>query len=129
VTQSIVNTVKTGINVIVVSGDENFFFYLFKKAETAATVFGIDIINKPVIIKLEFLINLASAAQAFIYVLLSDIFSIALLNFSGEIRVYFDYNNVISADLVREIKTFLYIFEYVLVRENYKLRFRINEAR
>jgi hypothetical protein len=115
--------------VIVVSGDENFFLHLFRKAEAAATVFEIDIINKPVIIKLEFLINLVFAAQAFIYVLLSGIFSIALLNFSGEIRVYLDYNNVISADLVKKIEIFLYIFEYVLVRGNCKLRFRISEAK
>jgi hypothetical protein len=112
-----------------VSGNENFFLYLLRKAEAAATVFEVDIINKPVIIKLEFLINLVSAAQAFIYVLLNDIFNIALLNSSGEIRVYLDYNNVISADLVKKIKTFLYIFEYVFVRRNYKLRFRISEAR
>jgi hypothetical protein len=129
VTQSIVNAVKTGISVIVVSEGEDFFLHLFKKIKAAATVFGIDIINKPVIIKLEFLINLVSAAQAFIYVLLNDIFNIALLNSSGEIRVYLDYNNVISADLVKKIKTFLYIFEYVFVRRNYKLRFRISEAR
>jgi hypothetical protein len=129
VTQSIVNAIKTGISVIVVSGDENFFFHLFRKAKTATTIFGVDIIDKPVIIKLEFLINLAFAAQAFIYILLSDIFNITLLNSSGEIRVYLDYNNVINADLVKKIKTFLYIFEYVLVRENYKLRFRISEAR
>jgi hypothetical protein len=129
VAQSIVNTVKTGMSVIVVSGNENFFFHLLGKAEAAATVFGVDIIDKPVIIKLEFLINLVSAAQAFIYVLLNGIFSIALLNFSGEIRVYFDYNNVISANLIREIEIFLYIFEYVLVRGNCKLRFRVNEAR
>jgi hypothetical protein len=129
VTQSIVSAVKTGISVIVVSGDENFFLHLFKKAEAAATVFGIDIIDKPVIIKFEFLINLVSATQAFICILLSGIFNIALLNSSGEIRVYLDYNNVISANLVREIETFLYIFEYVLVRENCKLRFRISEAR
>jgi hypothetical protein len=121
--------VKTGINVIVVSESENFFLYLFRKAEAAATVFGIDIIDKPVVIKLEFLMNLVFAAQAFIYILLNDIFSIALLNSSGEIRVYFDYSNVISADLVREIEIFLYIFEYVLVRGSYKLRFRINETR
>jgi hypothetical protein len=115
--------------VIVVSENKFFFLYLFKKAKAAATVFGIDIIDKPVIIKFEFLINLIFAAQAFIYILLSGIFNIVLLNFSGEIRVYFDYNSVISADLVKEIEIFLYIFEYVLVRENYKLRFRINEAR
>jgi hypothetical protein len=101
--------------VIVVNGGENFFLYLLKKAEAAATVFGIDIIDKPVIIKLEFLMNLASAAQAFICVLLNGIFNIVLLNSSGEIRVYFDYSSVISADLVKEIETFLYIFEYVLV--------------
>jgi hypothetical protein len=117
------------MSVIVVSGDENFFFHLFRKVKTAATVFGIDIIDKPVIIKLKFLINLASAAQAFIYILLSGIFNIVLLNSSGEIRVYLDYNNVINADLVKEIKTFLYIFEYVLVRGSYKLRFRTNETR
>jgi hypothetical protein len=76
VTQSIVNTVKTDISVIVVSGNENFFFHLLKKVEAAATVFGIDIINKLIIIKHEFLMNLASAAQAFIYVLLSGIFNI-----------------------------------------------------
>jgi hypothetical protein len=76
VAQSIVNTVKTGINVIVVSGDENFFLYLLKKTEAAATIFGIDIIDKPIIIKHEFLVNLVSAAQAFIYVLPSDIFNI-----------------------------------------------------
>jgi len=115
VAQSIVSTVKIGINVIVVSGDENFFLHLFKKVEAAATVFGIDIIDKPVIIKLEFLMNLAFAAQAFICILLSGIFNIALLNFSGEIRVYLDYSSVISADLVSEIEIFLYIFEYVLV--------------
>jgi hypothetical protein len=115
--------------VIVVSEGENFFFYLFKKVEAAATVFGIDIINKPVIIKLEFLINLVSAAQAFICVLPSGIFNIVLLNFSGEIRVYFNYNSVISADLVKKIEIFLYIFEYVLVRKSYKLRFRINKTR
>jgi hypothetical protein len=117
------------MSVIVVSGNENFFLHLLKKTKTAATIFKVDIIDKPVIIKLEFLINLVSAAQAFIYVLPSGIFSIALLNSSGEIRVYLDYNNVISADLVRKIKTFLYIFKYVLVRESYKLRFRISEAR
>jgi hypothetical protein len=129
VAQSIVNAVKIGISVIVVSGGENFFLYLLKKIKTATTVFGIDIIDKPVIIKLEFLINLVSAAQAFIYILPNGIFNIVLLNFSGEIRVYFDYNSVINADLVKKIKIFLYIFEYVLVRGNYKLRFRANEAR
>jgi hypothetical protein len=112
-----------------VSGGENFFFYLFKKAEAAAIVFGIDVIDKPVIIKLEFLMNLVSAAQAFICILSSDIFNIALLNFSGEIRIYFDYNNVVSADLVKKIEIFLYIFEYVLVRGSCKLRFRASEAR
>jgi hypothetical protein len=112
-----------------VSGNENFFLYLLKKTETATTIFGINIIDKPVIIKLEFLINLASAAQAFICILPNGIFNITLLNSSGEIRVYLDYNSVISADLVKEIETFLYIFEYVLVRENCKLRFRANEAR
>jgi hypothetical protein len=117
------------MSVIVVSGGENFFLYLFKKAEAAATVFGVDIIDKPVVIKLEFLINLVFAAQAFICVLLSDIFSIVLFNSSGEIRVYLDYNNVISANLVKKIEIFLYIFEYVLVRKNCKLRFRINEAK
>jgi hypothetical protein len=127
--QSIVSAVKTDINVIIVSESENFFLHLLKKAETAAIVFGVDIIDKPVIIKLEFLIKLASAAQAFIYILPSGIFSIALLNSSGKIRVYLDNSNVISADLVKEIKTFLYIFEYVLVRGNYKLRFRANETR
>jgi hypothetical protein len=98
------------MNVIIVSGNENFFLHLFKKAETAATIFGIDIIDKPVIIKLEFLINLASAAQAFIYVLLNDIFSIALLNSSGEIRVYFDYNSVVNADLVKKNRNILIYF-------------------
>jgi hypothetical protein len=68
--------VKTGMNVIIVSGGENFFLHLLKKAETAATVFGIDIIDKPIVIKHEFLINLASAAQAFIYILPGGIFSI-----------------------------------------------------
>jgi hypothetical protein len=115
--------------VIVVSEGENFFFRLLRKTEAAATVFGIDVIDKPVIIKLEFLINLVSAAQAFICVLLSGIFNIVLLNFSGEIRVYLDYNSVISADLVKKIEIFLYIFEYVLVRESCKLRFRVYEAR
>jgi hypothetical protein len=129
VTQSIVSTVKIGINVIVVSGGENFFLHLLKKAEAAVIVFGVDIINKLVIIKLEFLINLVFAAQAFICVLLSDIFNIVLFDFSGEIRVYLDYSNVVSADLVKKIEIFLYIFEYVLVRGNYKLRFRISEAR
>jgi hypothetical protein len=117
------------MSVIVVSGNENFFLYLLKKAEAAATVFGVDIIDKPVIIKLEFLINLASATQAFICVLSSGIFNIILLNSSGEIRVYLDYNSVINANLVRKIEIFLYIFEYVLVRGNYKLRFRASEAR
>jgi hypothetical protein len=115
--------------VIIVSGSENFFFHLLKKAKAAAAVFGIDVINKPTIIKHKFLINLASAAKAFIYILLSGIFNITLFNFSGEIRVHLDYNNVINADLVSEVKTFLYIFEYVLVRENCKLRFRASEAR
>jgi hypothetical protein len=115
--------------VIIVNGNENFFLHLLKKVKTTTTIFEIDIIDKPVIIKFEFLINLASAAQAFICVLLSGIFNIALLNSSGEIRVYLNYNSVISADLVKKIKIFLYIFEYVLVRENYKLRFRISEAR
>jgi hypothetical protein len=117
------------MSVIIVSESENFFFHLLRKAEAAATVFGIDIINKPVIIKLEFLINLVSAAQAFICILLNGIFNITLLDSSGEIRVYLDYNSVISADLVKEIETFLYIFEYVLVRESCKLRFRISETR
>jgi hypothetical protein len=117
------------MNVIIVSGGENFFFYLFRKAEAATAVFRVDIINKPTVIKYKFLINLASAAKAFIYVLLSGIFNIALLNSNGEIRVYLDYNNVISANLVSEIEIFLYIFEYVLVRESYKLRFRISETR
>jgi hypothetical protein len=129
VAQLIVNTVKTGISVIVVSGNENFFFHLLKKAKAAAIIFGVDIIDKPVIIKFEFLINLAFAAQAFICVLLSGIFNIILFNFSGEIRVYLDYNSVISADLVKKIEIFLYIFEYVLVRENCKLRFRASAAR
>jgi hypothetical protein len=62
--------------VIIVNGNENFFLHLFKKAETAATVFGIDIIDKPIVIKYEFLVNLASAAQAFICVLLNGIFNI-----------------------------------------------------
>jgi hypothetical protein len=115
--------------VIIVSGGENFFLHLLRKAEAAVTVFEIDVIDKPVIIKLELLINLAFAAQAFIYILSSGIFNIALLNSSGEIRVYLDYSNVISADLVKKIEIFLYIFEYVLVRGNYKLRFRINETR
>jgi hypothetical protein len=115
--------------VIVVSESENFFLYLLKKAKTATTIFGIDIIDKPVIIKLEFLINLVSAAQAFIYILPNGIFNIVLLNSSGEIRIYLNYNNVINANLVKKIETFLYIFEYVLVRENCKLRFRANEAR
>jgi hypothetical protein len=129
VAQSIVNAVKTGMSVIVVSENENFFLHLFKKAEAATIVFGVDVIDKPVIIKLEFLINLVSAAQAFICILLSGIFNIALFNSSGEIRIYLDYNSVISADLVKKIKTFLYIFEYVLVRKSCKLRFRINETR
>jgi hypothetical protein len=84
-TQSIVSAVKIGINVIIVSGDENFFLHLLRKAEAAATVFGIDIIDKPVIIKLEFLMNLISAAQAFICILSSGIFNIVLFNFNGEI--------------------------------------------
>jgi hypothetical protein len=76
VAQSIVNTVKTGINVIIVSGGENFFFHLLKKAEAAAIIFEIDVIDKPIIIKHEFLVNLVSAAQTFIYILLGGIFSI-----------------------------------------------------
>jgi hypothetical protein len=64
------------MNVIIVSGNENFFLHLLKKTEATATVFGIDIIDKPIVIKHEFLVNLASAAQAFIYVLPSGIFSI-----------------------------------------------------
>jgi hypothetical protein len=101
--------------VIIVSGGENFFLHLLGKAEAAAVIFGVDIIDEPTIIKYKFLINLAFAAKAFIYVLLNGIFNIALLNFSGEIRVYLDYSSVISADLVSEIEIFLYIFEYVLV--------------
>jgi hypothetical protein len=62
VAQSIVSAIKTGMSVIVVSEGENFFLYLFGKVEAAAIIFGIDIIDKPVIIKLEFLMNLASAA-------------------------------------------------------------------
>jgi hypothetical protein len=62
--------------VIIVSGGENFFLHLFGKAEAATTVFGIDIIDKPIIIKLEFLINLVFAAQTFIYVLLNGIVGI-----------------------------------------------------
>jgi hypothetical protein len=76
VAQSIVSTVKIGISVIIVSEGENFFFHLFKKAEAAATVFGVDIIDKLIIIKHEFLVNLAFAAQAFICVLLGGIFNI-----------------------------------------------------
>jgi hypothetical protein len=129
VTQSIVSAVKINISVIIVSGGENFFLYSLKKAEAAATVFGVDIIDKSIIIKHEFLINLVSAAKAFVYILLSDIFNIILFNSSGEIRVHFDDSNVISADFVKKIKIFLYIFEYVLVRGNCKLRFRINEAK
>jgi hypothetical protein len=117
------------MSVIVVSESENFFLYLLRKAKAAATVFGVDVIDKPVIIKLEFLMNLASAAQAFICVLPSGIFNIVLFNSSGEIRVYLDYNSVVSADLVKEIEIFLYIFEYVLVRGSCKLRFRASEAR
>jgi hypothetical protein len=112
-----------------VSEDENFFLYLLRKVEAVTIVFGVDIIDKPVIIKLEFLINLVSATQAFIYILSNGIFNIVLFDSSGEIRVYFDYNSVVSADLVRKIKTFLYIFEYVLVRGSCKLRFRASEAR
>jgi hypothetical protein len=76
VAQSIVNAVKTGMSVIIVSGDKNFFLHLLEKTEAAATVFGIDIIDKFIIIKHEFLVNLVSAAQAFIYVLSGGIFSI-----------------------------------------------------
>jgi len=73
--------------------------------------------------------NLVFAAKVFIYILLSGIFNIILLNSGGKIRVYLDYNSVINADFVKKIKTFLYVFEYVLVRKSYKLNFRINEAR
>ena len=75
------------MSVIIVSGGENFFLHLLGKAEAAATVFGVDVIDKPIVVEHEFLMNLASAAQAFICVLPSGIFSITLLDSGGEIRV------------------------------------------
>ena len=117
------------MSVIIVSGGENFFLHLLGKAEAAATVFGVDVIDKPIVVEHEFLMNLASAAQAFICVLPSGIFSITLLDSGGEIRVHFDHSSVVSADLVREVETFLYIFEYVLVRGSCELSFSVSEAR
>jgi hypothetical protein len=109
VTQSIVNAVKTGINVIIINGGENFFLHLLRKTETTAAVFEIDIIDKFIIIKHEFLINLVSAVKAFIYVLLNDIFNIILFNSDGEIRVYLNYSSVIGADLVKKKRKYFYI--------------------
>jgi hypothetical protein len=73
------------MSVFIISGDENLFLDLLRKAEATAVILGVDIINKSTIIEHEFLMNLVSAAKTFIYILLDSIFNVTLFNFNSEV--------------------------------------------
>jgi hypothetical protein len=102
---------------------------LLGKAGTTAVVFGVDVIDKPTVFKHEFLVNLGSAAKAFVCILINSIFSVALLNSGGKVWVYLNHCGIISANFTRKVETFLYIFEFVFIRGSCDSSLHISEAR